>query len=64
MVALLDLASVNLAQKPKSAVQLLASVFGFILFGKLTNLDVSSGIQQDIVTLDITMDNALSVQVL
>lgn len=62
MVARLDFDSVSLAQKPKSAV-------GIVSNGKVrgenerTDFDISYTIQQDIVTLDISMDNVLTMQV-
>jgi hypothetical protein len=62
MVARLDLLSVSLAQKPKSAViGQLRTRDKWVT--KLTDLDVATGIKEDIVTLDVAMDDILVVQV-
>lgn len=62
MVARLDFWSVNLAQKPKSAVDLL--VQGGCEYGKseLTDFDFALGVEEDVVGFDITMDDGLTVE--
>lgn len=54
----------SLAQKPKSAAVLLVLVDYQIWTAKLTNLDVATPIEQNIVTLDISVNDVLVVQVL
>lgn len=63
MVARLLFVSVSLAQKPKSAARSqfhLISTPGTI---PLTDLDVADAVEQNVVTLDITVDDVLAVQV-
>lgn len=63
MVARLDLDSVSLAQNPKSATSTLVQKL-LIISDELTDFNVTTGIEQNIVTLDITMDNALCMKML
>lgn len=63
MVARLLFDSVSLAQKPKSAIGDILSVMlseNRYLYER-TNLDIADTIQQNVVTLDITMDNILTM---
>lgn len=68
MVARLDLASVSLAQKPKSAAETNVSKsprersFGESAGRRLTNLDIATGVQEDVVALDVTVDDILAVK--
>lgn len=62
MVARLLLDSVSLAQKPKSAGRSQSRDLDGT-GSPLTDLDVANAVEQNIVTLDITMDNVLAVQV-
>ena len=70
IVARLFLVSVSFAQKPKSATK--QSVRGRFGLGKeverdmvgLTDLDITTSIQENVVALDISVDNVLRVQVL
>lgn len=67
MVARLDLLSVSLAQKPKSAKIIVSHLSKQRLCGmvtKHTNLDVTMSIQEHVVTLDIAVNNVLGVEVL
>jgi hypothetical protein len=59
-VARLDLCSVSLAQNPKSAVAWLDFDYDDAELG-LTDFDVSSCIKKNIVTLDIAMNDVLSM---
>lgn len=66
MVARLLFDSVNLAQKPKSAEKgrtPLAMTSHTNIGSKLTNLDISNTVKEDVVTLDITVNDVLTVQV-
>ena len=63
MVARLDLDSVSLAQNPKSATSTLVQKL-LIISDELTDFNITTGIEQNIVTLDITMDNALCMKML
>lgn len=64
-MARFDLDSVSFAQKPKSAGDAgQRRWFRNRVESSLTNLDVTPGIQKHVVTLDITVDDALRVQVL
>jgi hypothetical protein len=70
MVARLDLDSVSLAQKPKSAggVKVSQGVPDFRkrenLERKRTDLDVAAGVEKNVVALDIAVDDVLRVEVL
>ena len=63
MVARLDLDSVSLAQKPKSASISQYEVIEYIC-RELTDLDVTTSIKKNVVTLDIAMDNTLLMEML
>lgn len=62
-MARFDLDSVSLAQKPKSAGITLATRSSQIQ-EVLTNFDVTTGIKEHVVTLDVAMDDALLMQML
>lgn len=64
MVARLLRVSVSLAEKPKSAIERLANHRCGIGKRRLTDLDVATAIEQNVVTLDISMDDTLSVKML
>lgn len=64
MVARLLFDSVSLAQKPKSAIAdnpVSNSIITRDIWNKRTNLNIADTIQQNIVTLNITMDNILTM---
>jgi hypothetical protein len=61
MVARFDFDSVSLAQNPKSAVKLLASVANREL-DIFTNFDVTASIEENVITLDIAVNDTLLMQ--
>lgn len=54
----------SLAQKPKSAVWILVLIKYEHRLTGLTDLDVATSIEQNIVTLDVSVNDILVVQVL
>lgn len=67
MVARLDLASVSLAQKPKSAEGEMCglAVFPGVSRGRgedLTDFDIATSVEEDVIALDIPMDDVLAMQ--
>ena len=64
MVARLDLSTVSLAQKPKSAGGICIScrLTQWCNFNIRTNLDAAMGVQKDIIAFDIAMDDFLAVK--
>ena len=63
MVARFAFVLVSLAQKPKSATNLISLCERFLQLRKLrTDLNTTMTIQKNIVTFDVTMDDILSVK--
>lgn len=64
MVARLDRCSVSLAQNPKSARVWLAVVQRKQACSERTNLDVATAVEEHVVTLDVSVNNVLVMEVL
>ena len=63
MVARLDFWSVSLAQKPKSAVvKRVRTIELWFGKGERTDFDSALSVEEDVIGLDVTMDDTLTVQ--